>query len=167
MPRSTRSTRPTFSWADTTADQQRLLLNLIGNDGHTIWSAPGLVEDGVPSAIVDAFTHVERSGRDFKEMIFTDGGAVRELRGVYGLTVIRSLARYHQVESDKFGRGSEARELTEKILARLNPTCQGYEGKGGCDSPPVACPGDLCPKCLEQRNADRWAPPDYLLEDNS
>ena len=111
--------KPTFSWANTTAQDQQKLLDIIGGDGHTIWSANALVEDGIPPYIVDRFTTVEKSDGSWKGSIFTDEGAVTELRGVYGLTVIRSLAAHYGVESHAFGRGTEARQLTAGIRDHL------------------------------------------------
>jgi hypothetical protein len=108
---------PTFTWSNTTVADQQKLLDIIGGDGHTIWNAPALIEDGVPAYIIDAFTTVEKSDGSWKGSITsTDtGNLVESLRGVYGLTVIRSLAAHYGEHSGKFGRGSEARELTEKI----------------------------------------------------
>jgi len=113
------TTKQTFSWSKVTPEQQAKLLEVIGGDGHTIWSADGLIEDGIDASIVAAFTRVEKSDSSYKGSIFTDQGRVAELRGVYGLTVIRSLAAYYSETSGKFGRGSEARELTEKIRTHL------------------------------------------------
>jgi hypothetical protein len=111
---------PTFSWDNTTQADQARLLDIIGGDGHTIWSAPALIDDGVPAYIIDAFTRVEKGSRsDIKQAIFTDQGVVDELRGVYGLTVIRSLAGHYGVTSQAFGRGTEARQLTAGILEHL------------------------------------------------
>ena len=119
MPKTAK--RPTFSWANTTAADQAKLLDIIGGDGHTIWSAPALINDGVPAYIIDTFTTVEKSAGSWKGSITSTetGDLVEELRGVYGLTVIRSLGRHYGVTSDKFGRGSEARELTDGIRRHL------------------------------------------------
>jgi hypothetical protein len=117
----TKTKRPTFSWGNTTVADQTKLMDTIGGDGHTIWSAPALIEDGVPTYIIDHFTTVEKSDGSWKGSITSTetGDLVEELRGVYGLTVIRSLAGYYSVYSHKFGRGSEARELTDGIRVHL------------------------------------------------
>jgi len=113
--------RPTFSWANTTTADQVKLLDVIGSDGHTIWSAPALIEDGIPAYIIDHFTTVEKSDGSWKGSIFdTHTGELQaELRGGYGLTVIRSLAGYYGVRSGAFGRGTEARQLTAGIFEHL------------------------------------------------
>lgn len=111
--------KPVFTWNKTTVAQQATLLEYIGDDGHTVWSADGLIGDGVSDYIIDAFTTVEKSDGTWKGTIFTDQGPVDTLRGVYGLTVIRSLAAHYGVTSHKFGRGSEARELTAGIRQHL------------------------------------------------
>jgi hypothetical protein len=113
--------KPTFSWDNVTVEEQVKLLDDIGGDGHTIWSAEGLKEDGISAYIVDAFTRVEKSDGSYKGSIFDShtGELQKELRGVYGLSVIRSLAGHYGVTSHKFGRGSEARELTEGIRTKL------------------------------------------------
>jgi hypothetical protein len=115
----TKTKKPAFSWDNVSQEQQIKLLETIGGDGHTIWSAPGLIEDGIDGYIIGAFTTVEKSDGSWKGSIFNSSGMVDELRGVYGLTVIRSLASHYGESSSKFGRGSEARELTEKIRKHL------------------------------------------------
>lgn len=113
--------RPTFSWANTTPVEQSQVLYHVGSDGHTIFDPDALKEAGCSAYIIDAFTTVEKSDGSWKGSI-TDsrtGEMVKELRGLYGLTLVRSLARYYGVESHKFGRGSEARELTEGITNAL------------------------------------------------
>jgi hypothetical protein len=124
MPKTAK--RPTFSWANVSLADQTKLLDLIGGDGHTIWSATALIEDGVPAYVIDTFTTVERSDGSHKGSIYPSDSLglpgmpiLAELRGVYGLTVIRSLASHHGVSSWKMGRGSEARDLTEQIRAKL------------------------------------------------
>lgn len=123
---SHRGTRAVFSWDKVSLKAQRELLDVIGDDGHTIWSADGLKEDGVDAYIVDAFTRVERSDGSHKGSIYAPGASglpgtpiISELRGVYGLTVLRSLAAHYDVHSTKFGRGSEARDLTDGISIHL------------------------------------------------
>lgn len=107
--------KPTFTWDQVSRLEQIQILDTIGGDGHTIWSADGLKEDGCSPYVVDAFTTVEKSDGSWKGSITTANGMVDELRGVYGLTLIRSLARHYGVTSHAFGRGTEARQLTQGI----------------------------------------------------
>jgi len=113
--------RPTFSWANTTAADQAKVLDLIGGDGHTIWSPVALKNDGCSAYIIDAFTTVEKSDNSYKGSIFSSETGERQesMTGLYGLTLIRSLARHYGVSSSKLGRGSEARELTAGIQRHL------------------------------------------------
>jgi hypothetical protein len=112
--------RPTFSWGNVSIEQQRAVVEMFGDDGHSILNADVLRTDSdVPDYVIDAFTTVEKSDGSLKGSIFTDAGVVAELRGIYCLTVIRSLAAHYGVVSHKFGRGSEARELTAGILEHL------------------------------------------------
>lgn len=107
-----------FSWSNVSIEQQRLLMDAVGSDGHTIFSADALKEHGLDAYVIDHFTTVEKSDGSWKGSI-TDsrsGNLVDELRGVYGLTVTRSLANHYGVRSAAFGRGTEARQLTAGIL---------------------------------------------------
>lgn len=116
-----RSNPPAFTWSNVSLVDQAYLMDLIGGDGHTIYSAPALIEGGVPAYVIDTFTQVERSDSSYKGSIFSTATGERQesMRGVYGLTVIRSLAAHYGMTSSKFGRGSEARELSEGIRVNL------------------------------------------------
>ena len=115
-----RTRKPKFLWSDYTKAEQKTLLDLIGHDGHTIWSAKGLIEEGVNPHIIAAFTQDHKSDGSLKGSIEVDGRYVDGLSGVYGLTVLRSLAGYYNESSDKLGRGFEASELTTKIYKHLS-----------------------------------------------
>jgi len=120
--RKPRVRKPRFSWTQVSRDQQAKLLDVIGGDGHTIWSADALKADGLDAAMIDAFTTVEKSDGSWKGSIFSSetGELQPELRGVYGLSVIRSLASHYLVTSAAFGRGTEARQLTQGIRERMD-----------------------------------------------
>ena len=114
--------KPTFSWDTVSQDEQILVLDMFGDDGHSILNADAMrAESDIPIAVIDAFETVEKSDGSYKGSIFSEqtGERLLELRGIYCLTVIRSLARHHGVTSHKFGRGSEARELTAGLRAIL------------------------------------------------
>jgi hypothetical protein len=124
MPKATTraAKRPPFSWDDVSRQDQLAVLEIFGDDGHSIYNADGLRADKVVAAsVLDEFTVVEKSTSSYKGSIFSveTGERVAEMRGIYGLTVIRSLAHHYGVTSNKFGRGSEARELTDKLRAIL------------------------------------------------
>jgi len=117
---------PKFSWADVPVTEQQAIIAEIGGDGHTIWDADKLKEAGLNAAAIDQFTKVERSDGSWKGSIFTDNGLVAEIRGVYGLTLIRSLATYYDITSHAFGRGTEARQLTEGLNARFQQMADAH-----------------------------------------
>ena len=127
-----RAKRPApFSWANVSLEDQVKVLDMFGDDGHSILNADAIRADSdIPVYVLDAFTTVEKSDRSsVKTMLFTDQGPVDELRGIYCLTVIWSLANYHGIHSSKFGRGSEARELTAGLRDRLAPQAQKEAGE--------------------------------------
>ncbi len=112
---------PRFSWAEVPLADQAKLIEEIGFDGHTIWDADKLKESGLNARAIDQFTTVEKSDGSWKGSIFstTTGELQAELRGVYGLSLIRSLATYHDIHSHAFGRGTEARQLSGDLQSRL------------------------------------------------
>jgi len=113
---------PTFSWDNVTREQQLAVVEMFGDDGHSILNADAMRADSdIPPYVIDAFETVEKSDSSYKGSIFSSetGERMKELRGIYCLTVIRSLARHYGVRSSKFGRGSEARELTAGIRQQL------------------------------------------------
>ena len=94
----------------------------IGGDGHTIFDPQSFIDMGVPKEVVDTWTQEYESEKGSpKGTIFGhDGSPIKKLKGVYGLNVLRRLARELNVEYEgKIGRGFEAREITEKLLAHL------------------------------------------------
>lgn len=127
MPKATTKAakRPPFSWDMVSPTDQVIVLNAFADDGHSIYNSDGLRADNlVAPSVLDEFTVIEKSDSSYKGSIFSSetGERVAEMRGIYGLTVLRSLARYYGVTSSKFGRGSEARELTAGIRAILEKT---------------------------------------------
>jgi hypothetical protein len=97
------------------------VMDLIGNDGHSIWAADGLRKCGLPEAWIKQFSQVHKSKGSWMETIYVNGKAVSELGGVYGLSLLSVLASRlnAQVTRHYYGRGSEACELTKVILAKL------------------------------------------------
>lgn len=107
-----------FSWDNVSWEDQRAVVEMFGDDGHSILNADALRADStIPTSVIDHFETVEKSDGSYKGSIFSTktGERMPELRGIYCLSVIRSLAGYYGVTSTKFGRGSEARELTAGI----------------------------------------------------
>jgi hypothetical protein len=109
-----------MKWQDLPHD---VIVNVIELcDGHTIFKPEAFVELGVPVELVDRYAHVHESDMtSHKGTIFGgDGKPLPSLRGVYGLDVIESMNReFGCPGSDKFGRGSRARELSQQILDAL------------------------------------------------
>lgn len=121
-----RAKRPApFSWDNVSLEDQVKVLDMFGDDGHSILNADTLRADSeIPTSVIDAFERVEKSDSSYKGSIFSSetGERMSELKGIYCLTVIRSLAGYHGIRSSKFGRGSEARELTAGLRDKLGVT---------------------------------------------
>lgn len=81
-------------------------------DGHSILKPEALTDAGLPSAVVEHLTATYRSDGTPKGTIFVDGEPVKELRGVYGLDVLRFFASALGVEyRDAIGRGFEAQNI--------------------------------------------------------
>jgi hypothetical protein len=108
-----------FMWSDFSRGEQMKVVELMGNDGHTIYDTSRLIEAGLHPRIANTFSHTYKSDGSLKGSIESNGVYVDELNGIYGLDVLWSLARYFNEESDKMGRGFQARELTEKIRKHL------------------------------------------------
>jgi hypothetical protein len=110
-----------FSWARISVDDQRRCLELIGNDGHTVYDPIRLVDKGFPPAVVAHFSRrIDSNIEDPKETIFdTQGQALAYVYGVYGLEILYDLARHYGITSSALGRGFAARELTEQLREHL------------------------------------------------
>jgi hypothetical protein len=112
---------PAFTWADISTVQQRLVLGIIDGDGHTIWPATRLRDMGLDERIVVRFQRTyESDTSDPKTTIYDSSGApIGGMHGVWGLSLLESLALYHHITSDKFGRGFRARDLTTQLKEKL------------------------------------------------
>ena len=103
----------------------RSVLDLIGNDGHTIYGVDEFKKFGLPDEFMERHITVHKSHKtNPKGMIFGEGGKlVPELKGVYGLDMLWGLA--NEVGADtgeaarKMGRGGQACELTISIRRAL------------------------------------------------
>jgi hypothetical protein len=91
-----------------------------GDDGWTIWDPSKFTEMGFELADLPVQAH-ESDTSDPKSTIFKDGKIVKKLVGVYNLTFLHRLAIAVGADTStgKFGRGSQARELTGRILEVL------------------------------------------------
>jgi len=97
------------------------ILDIIGDDGHTIYAVEAFEKFGLPNEFMDRYIIVHKSHEtNPKHMIFGDGGKIiNELSGVYGLDMLWGLAG--EVDADiaaasvKMGRGGQARALTSSI----------------------------------------------------
>ena len=105
-----------------TKTQVRAILKKYGNDGHTLWDPEGFLKIGIPKEIVDRWTHVEKSDGTPKGTIISNGRIVKELKSIYGLSMLRSLADMVKADTSKcdaIGRGTEACQLTKAILQAI------------------------------------------------
>lgn len=89
-------------------------------DGHTIFTPQAFLDAGLPGDVVEHLTRTHASDGSPKGTVFVSGRAVTELRGVYGLDVLRFLAAALEVEyPDCLGRGTEARMIQAAIKSHL------------------------------------------------
>jgi len=101
------------------------VLDLIGNDGHTIYGVEEFEKFGLPDEFMERHITVHKSHKtNPKGMIFGEGGKLlTELRGVYGLDVLWGLANEVGADTEKaarkMGRGGQACELTVSIRRAL------------------------------------------------
>jgi|LauGreDrversion2_6_1035139.scaffolds.fasta_scaffold00079_14 hypothetical protein len=94
----------------------RKLLKVIGNDGHSIWTAKVFREVGM-GRFVKRFERVFKSSKtDPKHAIFKDGKLLKELKGIYGYDVLFGICTDLGLKyEDKMGRGFQARCWTDSI----------------------------------------------------
>ena len=98
-------------------------------DGHTIFDPQAFVRAGLPPEVVEHLTDTHRSDGTPKGTVFTNGQAVPEVRGVYGLDVLRFLAAALGVEyRSALGRGFPAEHIRQALRRHL----------AGGDLPPAA-----------------------------
>jgi acyl CoA:acetate/3-ketoacid CoA transferase len=96
-------------------------------DGHNIMSPQAFVDAGLPQEVVAHLTRTYKSDGTPKGTLFVNGQAVGELRGVYGLDLLKFLAAALGVEyPSAFGRGRQARH----IQAALREHFQTQQPKG-------------------------------------
>ena len=105
-----------------TKREAQRLIDYIGGDGHTIFDAAKLIEGtDVPENKLACWIHTHESDTSSpKETIFAnDGTVVAEVRGIYGLNLVESIACALDCHSPMQGRGSMCRDLTVQINAKL------------------------------------------------
>jgi hypothetical protein len=107
-------------WSSVSIEDQRRVVKVFADDGHTIWGRDTLQAEGLLDVLMP-FYKVFRSDPDGdpKQTIFVDEQPVTALRGVYGLEVLESLAFQHHIQGQSLGRGFRARELTAALRQKL------------------------------------------------
>jgi hypothetical protein len=91
-------------------------------DGHGILDPQALIEAGLPEPVVRQHTRTLRSDGTLKGSLFVNGRAVQRLRGVYGLTLLMSLADTLDVAyPERIGRGSQAGVIQSALHRHLTP----------------------------------------------
>ena len=106
-------------------DKGKKWLEENGNDGHSIWKAESVPFADLGLDKIEAKRLVQTFKSDTsdpKSTIFKDGKIVKELEGVYSLSLLSAVAGKLGVEDAGgflFGRGSRARALNAAILAKL------------------------------------------------
>ena len=85
-------------------------------DGHSIFKPEAFSEAGLPNEVVEYITHTYKSDGSPKGTIFVDGQPVKELKGVYGLDLLRLLASALNVTYRRaIGRGFEAQLIQQAL----------------------------------------------------
>lgn len=94
---------------------------LIG-DGHTIFDPSQYEGVGLPAEWLVDHEHMSDTS-DHKSTLFVGGKAVKSIKGIYHLTLLRQVARTMEADcSDAnrmYGRGSEAQALVVAIVDKL------------------------------------------------
>lgn len=101
------------------------LIDYFGNDGHGIYHVDKVAEaTGVAESKLERWVHTHKSDfADHKSVVYgEDGTPVTEMRGVYALDVVDSIAYVLKIYSSMNGRGSRARDLSDQIKKTLSPT---------------------------------------------
>ncbi len=89
-------------------------------DGHSILKPEAFIEAGLPADVVEYLTRSYKSDGSPKGTIFVAGRPVKELKGVYGLDVLRFLASALGVEyRSAIGRGFEAQNIQQALRQHL------------------------------------------------
>ena len=94
------------------------LIDFFGYDGHGIYHVDKVAETtGVPESKLERWVHTHKTDTsDPKSTIYGDSGRpITELRGIYALDVVDSIAYVLKIYSSMNGRGSRARDLSGQI----------------------------------------------------
>ena len=90
-------------------------------DGHTIFDPSDF--HMLPEFVRDHLAKVNLGETTGKNTIhLPDDSVTTELFGIYGLDVLETAARAHNVTSPKNGRGFRATDLKEQLRIKLTPT---------------------------------------------
>ena len=130
---STRSGREISNPDALTCEQVERIARAIGADGHTIYPVEDFAHKAdVPTELLEVagLVRTYKSGDGPKSTITRgfSGERVEEMRGVYSLDVLRTLAGMTGYHSDKFGRGSEAEDCYRHLLALLEQHPPAHPG---------------------------------------
>lgn len=99
------------------------IIELIGNDGHTIYDANNISEtSGIPMDELAPYIRDHVSDGSPKGSITrNDGKFAEHIVGIYGLDMLRKLARENNIPyPSAMGRGFKARNITEAIASWLS-----------------------------------------------
>jgi len=111
-----------------TREQVLGALEVCGGDGHTLYSADAFPM--LPPEWLAPLVTVHKSSKtDPKGMILKDGKVLPYLHAVYSLDLLRKMADTVGVlYRPAFGRGTEARNITEALRAALGPAKEASNG---------------------------------------
>ena len=111
----------------------RCVAEMFKDDGHTLWTAEGVAEEtGVPISVVKRWERVHESDGSYKGSIWSDGTMVDEVRAVYSLDAVESVAFDLGITSDLRGRSFRGRALCQSIIQITETMPPDMMIKGAC-----------------------------------
>ena len=116
-----------------TVKHARAVAEHFSNDGHGLWTVQSVAEGiGVPLDIARQWEHTYESDGSWKGSIWGENGErVKEVRAVYALDVVESVAHALGIRSELRGRGFRCRGLCADILNATESMPEDMGIKGG------------------------------------
>ena len=126
-------------WLDIEIDLMGEILDVVGNDGHSILYTAYCKKLGIPTCICKRLERKFKSDTsDPKSTIFVGGKAVRSLTGIHTLDLLGDMAKELPIAAETVdkayrfhGRGSTAQELTTLIRDVLEMKTESLEAMVG------------------------------------
>lgn len=95
------------------------LVKMIDGDGHTIFDRQGLPM--VPGDVLDEYERAHIAHPDHPKSMIEGDEVSALLGGIQGLELVQGIGRVLNIHSDRSGRGFICRDLSRRILEKLDP----------------------------------------------